>query len=107
MTFDAIVRKFTNYRNARKKRLAETTQSDKVSDAATFLMDMKSFSKGRDLFKEEKHAEITTRKTEILLSGEVTSPVGAYQRALRELWEEADREDWERRAETHGKNIYE
>jgi hypothetical protein len=66
---------------------------------------MKSFSKGRDLFKEEKHSEITTRKTEILLSGEVTSPVGAYQRALKELWEEADQDDWEAQAKTKGKDV--
>jgi hypothetical protein len=61
-------------------------------------MDIKSYSKGRNLFKQRKHSEIVTRKTEILLSGEVSSSVGAYQKAWKELWAEADQAKYEEEA---------
>jgi hypothetical protein len=110
LTFEAIVRKFTNYRNyerVKQKITGKTKATDTINNAAATLLELKAFSKGRDLFKEENHSQITVRKTEILLSGEVTSSVGAYQRALRELWEEADQEDYEKRAKTARKDIFE
>jgi hypothetical protein len=78
-----------------------------IMNAAAVLMDIKSYSKGRDLFKQRKHSEIVTRKTEILLSGVVSSPVGAYQRAWKELWAEADQDAWEKMAKDQGKGIFE
>ena len=102
----AIVRKFTNYRNTRKKQLDDrVVELEAIKNAAAALTELKAYSNGRDVFRQEKHSEITERKKELMHTGEVTSGVGAYQRAVRELWEEEDQDYWEEKAAEYGKDV--
>jgi hypothetical protein len=106
-THKAIVRKFTNYRNTRKRLIDDRTLEIKaLQEAAAALVDLKSVTSGRDLFKEEMHSDIVSRRTMILLKDPDMSKVGAYSKALAELWSEADREEWEAKAKNISKDVH-
>jgi hypothetical protein len=70
--------------------------------AAVALVDMKTFSKGRDLFKRRKASEILIRRDEIMLANPEISQVGAYQKALKQLWSDADQDWWDVQASSVG-----
>ena len=50
---DALVRKFTNYRNTRRRGVDEiqTAQTEALKAAAAAIVDLRTYSKGRNLFK--------------------------------------------------------
>ena len=50
---DALVRKFTNYRNTRRRGVDEiqTVQTEALKAAAVAIVDLRTYSKGRNLFK--------------------------------------------------------
>jgi hypothetical protein len=52
------------------------------------------------------HSKIASRRTEILLGNPSMSKVGAYAKALAELWAEANQELWESEAASIPKDIY-
>lgn len=95
-----IVRKFTNERNRVKEK--DDSRNAKLeaamNAAATALVDFRTFSRGKSLFKDQNHAEILERRADILTMEEGLPLVAAHQRALKELWHEADQEYWDTRA---------
>jgi hypothetical protein len=95
----AIVRKFTNYRT-RNSKAPDDTQVllEAMKVAASALFDLKSITKGRTLFKRKRYVEIIRRRDEIMLNDPLISQLGAFQKANKELWQEADQEHWEREA---------
>src|ERR1700754_4306499 len=106
---DALVRKFTNYRNTRKRYTDDARESDKeaMKASAIALVDLKTYSKGRNLFKMRNNAEILEKRDILMLKNPKLSQVGAYQKALKELWSEADQESWEAQASSDADDIYE
>jgi hypothetical protein len=80
-------------------------QSMKVAAAA--LVDLKTYNKGRSLFKRENHQLISSRRAEIMANDPKASGVGAYQTSLKELWEETNQRYWEERAAGESKDIHE
>jgi hypothetical protein len=107
-TLDTIIRKFTNYRNSRKRQMeGGTAEIEIMKVAAAALVDLKSFSKGRSLFRRERREEILARRSEILENDPKATPVGAYQVSLKELWEAANQKYWEQRAAELSQDIYE
>lgn len=106
---DALVRKFTNYRNTRKRGLDEVQISiiENLKIAAAAIVDLKTYSKGKTLFKMRKSAEILARRDELVEENQDLSQVGAYQKALKELWVSADQEFWEAQAASVADDIYE
>lgn len=103
-----IVRKFTNERNRIKEK--DDSQNAKLeaamNAAATALVDFRTFSRGKSLFKEQNHAEILTRRAEILAMEDGLPLVAAHQRALKELWHDADQELWETQALLEPDDLY-
>jgi hypothetical protein len=107
-TLDTIIRKFTNYRNTRKRQMDDhSAEIEALKVAAAAIIDLKTFSKGRAVFKREKHTEICARRAEILAEDPKASLVGAYQKALKELWGETNQRYWEQRAVDVTKDIHE
>ena len=107
---DALVRKFTNYRNSRKKTTDENRASedtDALKAAAAALVDLKTYSKGRNLFKERNNAEILAKRDLLMEENPKLSRVGAFQKALKELWHDADQEFWDAQATSEADDIYE
>jgi hypothetical protein len=84
-----------------------TAEIESMKVAAAAIIDLKSYSKGRSLFKKEMQHMITTRRSEILASDPKASAVGAYQTALKELWGDANQKYWEQRAIGDSKDIHE
>ena len=84
-----------------------STEIEALKAAAAALVDLKAFSKGRNVFKREMHDAIVSRKTSIMLGHPDISAIGAYQKGLKELWDEADQEAWEEKAANEGKDIFE
>jgi len=108
---ETIIRKFTNYRNAKKRssetRLTETDLYDAMKQAASALVDLKTFSKGRSLFKKNHFPQITTLRDTIVRETPSISRVGAFQKAMKVLWDGADQEYWETRAVGESEDIFE
>jgi hypothetical protein len=108
---EAIVRKFTNYRNTyrrnQEERLTDRDLQDTMRLAASALLDLKTFSKGKSLFKRRKNSDILAKRDEIMLDDPVISKVGAYQRALKLLWNGAEQEVWEAQAAGEAEDIFE
>lgn len=106
---DALVRKFTNYRNTRKRGTDETHTAhiEALKSAAAAIVDLKSYSKGRNLFKMQHNTEILAKRDELLEENPSLSQVGAYQKALKELWLSTDQEFWEAQAASVAEDIYE
>lgn len=95
-----IVRKFTNERNrAKDKHLEDSSKRDSaLRAAAAAMVDYTAYSKGKSLFRRVKNDLIVERRNEIIneAGGMVKMPVAAaHQKALKELWNEADQEYWE------------
>lgn len=76
-------------------------------NAASVLYDLKTATKGRSLFKRNKYDEIIKRRKEIIDDQPSMSQVGAFQMALRELWEKADQEYWERKGSDSSDFVFE
>jgi hypothetical protein len=97
---EAIIRKFTNYRNSRKDnvKIERDAERSALKAAAASLVDLSSFSKGRECFKRRNHQEICDRRSKILSRDPEASAVGAYQTSLKELWAKADHDHWEEEA---------
>jgi hypothetical protein len=110
---DAIVRKFTNYRNTyrrnQEERITVTDREllDTMKLAASALVDLKTFSKGRSLFKRRKHSDILKERDVIMLDDPNMSQVGAYQKALKLLWNDADQDIWEAQAQGEAEDVFE
>jgi hypothetical protein len=66
--------------------------------AVSALFDLKSITKGRSLFKRKKYVEIIRRQDDIMMNDPLASQLGAFQKASKELWQEADQDKWERDA---------
>lgn len=113
---DSIVRKFTNYRNTRKKLIADphggihscecAEIAEGLKTSASAIFDLKSFTKGRSLFKERKNDEILDRRDQIMEEEPSLPQIAAYQKALKQLWVEADQDWWEAQAVDLTENIY-
>ena len=106
---DIIVRKFTNYRNNRRDKSDDNGRAevDALEANAVALMELRSYSKGKALFNKEKEKEIATRKAMLLAADPSLVPIGALQKAMKQLWAEADREFWEAQASSDDEEIYE
>lgn len=124
-----IIRKFTNYRNKELERSTAGVNDRKMYmamlESATALADLQIISKGRALFKNEMNDAIVKRRDELFMSqvsaaadsegedsGEDTSEkrlplIACYQKALKELWEEADKESWEEKAANEPEDVHE
>ena len=91
---DTIVRKFTSYRSRHLKADttsgAEQREIDALKLAASALVDWKSLTKGRALFKRRNYTEIIRRRDAIMKEDPRISQLGAFQKASKELWQEAD-----------------
>lgn len=109
---DMIVRKFTNYRN-HMKRIQKTDSAsaddliESMKRAASALVDLKSYSKGKALFKKKTHTKIAVLRDSLLRNNPNLSRLGAYQKALKQKWSEADHEYWEVKAIGEAEDIYE
>ena len=75
--------------------------------AASALIDLKTFSKGRSLFKRKKNSEILERRAEIMDENPNVPHIAAYQKALKQLWSEQDQDVWEAQAIGEVEDIYE
>ena len=108
---DAIIRKFTNYRNNRRRNATATVDEgdllQAMKTAASALFDLKAFSNGRELFKKRMQPEIVARRSEILREKPNTHMIAAFQMAFKEMWERADKDLWEQRAGEESENIFE
>jgi G3E family GTPase len=117
---ESIVRKFTNYRNQKLRSETcscgnsnSTREGDEHSKlvesmklAASALIDMKTFSKGRNLFKVKQWDEIVRRRGDIMKEDPSMPKVSAYQKALKELWFAADQDWWEAQAAGELEGVY-
>src|ERR1700744_6133053 len=86
----ALLRKWTNYR-ATKLDTSSAPNAPQVAAlkaAAAALCDLKAYSKGKSLFKEQNETGIKMRQNQILGLNPSMSQIGAYQTALKELWRE-------------------
>ena len=112
MAKETIVQKFTNTRNSWKRnshgenRVSERELHDAMVSAANALVDLKSFSKGKSLFRKKNENEIIEKRNVLVNSPINMSPIGAYQKALRILWSEADQDKWEAKAAGELEDIY-
>lgn len=127
-----IIRKYTNYRNREQERLVSGVTDRKymraLEEAAAALVDYKVISKGKSLFKRERHESIIRRRDEIFLAhtnnvsmdvddddDEGSSDgqhqplplVACYQKALKELWEKEDQRYWDERSADEPEDIFE
>ena len=98
----SIVRKFTNYRTRHLKPngISETANQETESRklAASALVDWKTLSNGRALFKRRNYANIITRRGQLMKEDPKLCQLGAFQKAYRELWQAADQDYYEREA---------
>jgi hypothetical protein len=91
----------------RKKLIDDRVMEMKtLQESAAALLDLKSVTSGRELFKERMHSAILSRRSMIMLRNPDTSMVGAYAKALAELWGEADQEHWESEAESASVDVH-
>jgi hypothetical protein len=106
---EAIIRKFTNYRklNLKGESPGQTTEAAAMTLAANALADLRSYSKGQSVFKIRKHDDIRARRDEILRSDPSLAQIGAYSKAVKQLWaEEEDHGFWEAQALEIGNDVY-
>jgi hypothetical protein len=106
---EALLRKFTNYHNNQKRNTGLDSSTEMIAAmnvSASALFDMKSQTSGRDLFRQRMESDIMARRTEILNEVPGLSPIAAFQKALKELWDRADRAVWEKEAVASSKDIY-
>jgi hypothetical protein len=100
----AIVGKFTNYRSRNKSQLAgshsesESAEIEALKVAAAALFDLKTVTKGRTLFMRQQSPDIIRRRDAILEENPALSQIGAFRKASKQLWQEADRVQWEKDA---------
>lgn len=109
-----LVRKYTNYRNKELEEMKSGVCDRKfyrqLEAAGAALADFRFFAKGKSAFKREMHQEIIERRDRLFLqqkrsgdddegdnegssdNGERLPLIACYQRALKELWEEADQQ---------------
>jgi hypothetical protein len=107
---NAILRKFTNERFRYKGEGSNThkQETDALKTAASALFDLKSVTKGRNLFRRKKYGEILQRRDSIVREDPSLGFAGAFQRALKELWQEADQDYWEREgSEANDNSVFE
>ena len=97
-----------------KRRDDKDDKDEKGSDdpagcklAADALIDMRSFTRGKSLFRKRKERAILTRRDELMLANPKISKIGAYQKALKELWASADQESWEKKGVSELEDKYE
>lgn len=106
-----IVKKFTNHRNhcVNVDKISSVKMYQALREAAAALVDYKAFSKGKSLFKRRNLDTIIERRNSIYSDSLNTdSPlplISAYQKALKELWNEADQDHWERSAADEPEDI--
>jgi hypothetical protein len=74
---------------------------------AAALIDLKTYSGGRALFRKRNHQQIKVKKESLLAADPHLGSIGAFQKAQKLLWEEADQDLWEDEAVAEGKDIYE
>ena len=106
---DTIVRKFTNYRNHHKQvESRRSNQTVALKEAGEKLADLKTYNRGKRLFKAKHQDAIDARRIELLASNPTMLPIVAYQKALKVLWANEDEAYWDSLAETEFKDeIYE
>lgn len=100
-----IIRKFTNYRNKyqEKKEAAEGVSQKKLYEAmkkaAASLLDWRAFTKGKAAFAQRMDSTILKRRDDIFEhENEDGLPlIACYQKALKELWRNADQDSWEKK----------
>ena len=103
-----LLRKFTNDRRQRLSNTGDDGSPDNHGHvAAAALFDFKNYSKGKSLFKSRHEKQIRERKLQLLKENSALGSIGAYQRAVKELWAAEDEQYWEREAETGRDDIFE
>ena len=78
-----------------------------MKSAASALVDLKTYSKGRTLFKKKRNTEILAKRAEIMAKDPSLPKIAAYQKALKQLWSNQDQDVWEARATGEANDIYE
>lgn len=119
MSYDSakstIIRKFTNHRNhdLGVDKISSVKQFQALRDAAMALVDFKAFSKGKTLFKKRNNSFIMKRRDEIYNESLTNKDrslhiplVAAFQKALKELWNEADQDHWEQQAADDMEDVF-
>ena len=97
---DAIVRKFTNYRNHQKEvDFRGCREALAMKELSKQLADLKTFSRGKTLFKKRNSDLISAEQETLLELNPNMLPVVAYQKAVMSLWSQEDKELWDKLAE--------
>jgi CHASE3 domain sensor protein len=95
---EAIVRKFTNYRNRNKAKDQSQESIETMKETAAAFLDIRASTQGRSHFKRRKFTAILARRDQILEEDPGLPQVAAFQKAFKEMWNEADQEFWEEQA---------
>jgi len=108
---ETIVRKFTNYRNKHKNEdedlLRHHEMSEKMLVAAAALVDLKAYSKGKRLFRKRMYDGIAASRDTLLKHNSNLSHIGAFQKALKQMWDAEDHDYWEAQAAGDPEDVYE
>jgi len=108
---ETIVRKFTNYRNKHKDedegsaRHQETME--KMEASAAVLVDFRSYSKGKRLFRKRMYDDIVAKRELLQEQDPSLCQIAAFQKALKSMWDNADQDYWETQAAGDPDDIYE
>lgn len=103
-----IIRKYTNYLNRARQNENGHTNTAAIKAAANSLVDLKTYSKGKTVFKKRKHEQIHARQQKLMETNPTLPRIGAYQSALKQLWaEEEDHDYWEAQAKATADDIFE
>lgn len=78
-----------------------------MKQAASALVDLRTYSKGRQLFKKRNQKEIAELRDEMLRNDPSLKSIGAFQKALKTLWNDANQEYWEEQSIGEAEDIFE
>jgi hypothetical protein len=105
---DNIWRKLTNYRYA-KNETGGADADERIAAyraAASALVDFKSQHKGKELFKSEMQQQIIAYRNKIKTENSQISMIGAYQMAVKHLWDKEDHQRWDELAAASATDVY-
>ena len=83
---NTIIRKFTNYRNKVERNAKKVSTNDDIIEAmksaAYALIDLRTVSNGKNLFRRKHHEMIISRRDTLMKEDPSLPQVAAYQKAL-------------------------
>ena len=104
---EAIIKKFTNYRYANNDAAEGGAKQISRKAAANALADFQAVHKGKELFKVDMAPQIAALRDRLKASRSQLSQIGAYQMAVKQLWEKQDQAAWEELAAAKVDDIFE